>query len=162
VTPVLFLLTVTAITVAFIERARRKGISMSLAASGAASLVSGLVTSGLMTAHLVSVLLPALAQREPFIDRFEVVPLAILGLAIQIPGMLCVSLAGGLIRGELHAQKRTLAAAVVVLGLTAPLAPFQPLALIMAVLALVNIGALLSSRTEVEFPISEPAGSLRY
>jgi hypothetical protein len=60
-----------------------------------------------------------------------------------------------LARGELHAQKRTLAAAVIILGLTLPLAAFQILAAIIAFLAMSNIGVLLASRTNRE--LTEPA-----
>ena len=117
--------------------------------SGAVSAVLGVVTTLLIAAHLGSVWLQIAAGHTAQVE-FEQIASLVLGFAILIPGLLCVSLAGQLAGGELHAQKRTLAAAIVVLGLTLPLAPFQILAAVMALLAMSNIAILLASRTNLE------------
>jgi hypothetical protein len=156
VTPVLMLLTVAGITIAFMRRAHRNGNSGTFVISGAVSLTSGLVTTFLLAAHLASVWLRVAAGYASLAD-FEQFALLALGVAIFIPGLLCVSLAGALTRGELHAQKRTLAASVVVLGLTLPLSAVQPLPAMIAALAAANLGVLLMSRTNLE--LSEPAAS---
>jgi hypothetical protein len=107
-----------------------------------------------MAAHLASVWIRIVAGHAAQ-SEFEHFASLALGFAILAPGLLCVTLAGQLARGELHAQKRTLAAAIIVLGLTLPLAPFQILAAVISFLALSNIGLLLASRTNLE--LSEPA-----
>ena len=78
----------------------------------------------LIAAHLGSVWLQIAADHTAQLE-FEQIASLVLGFAILVPGLLCVSLAGQLARGELHAQKRTLAAAIVVLGLTLPQLPFR-------------------------------------
>jgi hypothetical protein len=119
---------------------------------GAVSAVSGVVTTLLMAAILGSVWLQIAAGHTAQVE-FEQIALLALWFVILIPGLLCVSLAGLLARGELHAQKRTLAAAIVILGLTVPLAPYQ--ATVMALIAMSNIAILLASRTNLN--LSEPA-----
>lgn len=156
-TPVLFLLSVAGITSGFVARARRGGSSGLWTTAGAVPRVSGLVTAVLLVAHIASVSLRILTQSEPAGRDLEQFLLLTLGVAIFIPGLICVSQAGALTRGELYAQKRSLAAAIVVLGFTLPLALFQPLAALMSLLALLNVAILLSSRTNLE--ISEPLAS---
>jgi len=112
------------------------------------------VTAFLLAVHIASVWLRVAAGYASLAEFEQFASLA-LGAAILIPGLLCVSLARALTRGELHAQKRTLAAAVVILGLTLPLSVFQPLAAVIATLAASNIGVLLTSRTNLG--LSEPA-----
>jgi hypothetical protein len=98
-------------------------------------LVSGLVTAALLVAHTASVSLRILTQMEPAGRDLEQFLLLTLGVAILVPGLICVSQAGALTRGELLAQKRTLAAAIVVLGSTLPLSLFQPLAALISLLS---------------------------
>ena len=105
-------------------------------------------------AHLGIVWLQIAAGQAAHFE-FEQIASLVLGFAVLIPGLLCVSLAGLLARGELHAQKRTLAAAIVIVGLTLPLAPFQILAAVMALLGMLNVAILLASRTNLD--LSEPA-----
>jgi hypothetical protein len=105
-----------------------------------------------MAAILGSVWLQIAAGHTAQVE-FEQIALLALWFVILIPGLLCVSLAGLLARGELHAQKRTLAAAIVILGLTVPLAPYQ--ATVMALIAMSNIAILLASCTNLN--LSEPA-----
>ena len=148
-TPVVMLSTVAAITIFLALRMCRRSIAAGSAMAGTVSTLSGAVTTLLMTAHLGSTWLQIVAA-QPAPAEFEQFALLALGVAIFIPGLLCVSLAGAVTRGELHAQKRTLAAAVIILGLTLPLSLLQPLATVMAVLALANLATLLSSRTNLK------------
>ena len=153
-TPVLMLLTVAGITIAFMRRAHRNGNSGTFVISGAVSLTSGLVTTFLLAAHLASVWLRVAAGYASLAD-FEQFALLALGVAIFVPGLLCVSLAGALTRGELHAQKRTLAAAIVVSGITAPLSVSEPLAGLTCAFAVLNIAMLLGSRTNLAVSAQE-------
>jgi hypothetical protein len=159
-TLILILTSVAGITIAFMAYARREGIVGVSAASGAISLVSGLATSLALTAHVLSVVISGLAAHEPVVFDTEQFGLLALGIAILIPGLLCVTQSGAVMRSELHAQKRTLAASIVTAGFTLPLASLDPLAALVAVLAMVNIGILLASPTNSE--LSAPATWLRY
>jgi hypothetical protein len=153
------------ITVAFALRLQRHGVSGVHVVSGTASFLSGLVTSVLMLVHIGSVLLPADAGNHPVLYDFGVIAPFLFGIAILMPGILSVLLAGALARGELDAQKRTLAASSVVLGLTLPLASFQLPALTIAFLTLFNIATLLCSRTSAsgeKLMLSGPAASRAY
>ena len=109
-TLVLMLSTVAGITIGFVRRAYRNGNSGTFVVSGAVALTSGLVTAFLLAAHLASVWL-RVAAGHTSLAEFEQFALLALGVSILIPGLLCVSMARALTRGELHAQKRTLAAA---------------------------------------------------
>ena len=115
--------------------------------SSLAALACGLATSLLMGLHAVSLLLPALAQSS----EFDVLSLT-LGLALLVPGILCVRLTPSLSRGELDAQKRVLGCAVVILGLALPICAVEPLAIGMALPAAVCIAVLLGSRSEITAP----------
>jgi hypothetical protein len=121
--------------------------------SSLAALACGLATSLLMGLHAVSLLLPALTQS----GEFDALSLA-LGIALLIPGILCVRLAPALARGDIDAQKRVLGCAVVILGLALPICAIQPLALAMALPAAACIAVLLSSRSD----LSEPAAWSHY
>jgi hypothetical protein len=141
--PVLMLGTVAGITSVLVIRRRQGRIMEMRMASGAISLAFGLATSVALTAHLLTVLLRVLVEREQ--------PTLLLpGVAVLIPGLFCIAQAGALTRGELHAQQRTLAAAVVVLGFTLPTSVLDPLAGLLSGLALANIIAVLYSRTDLE------------
>jgi hypothetical protein len=129
-------------------------------ASGVASLASGLITTFSMSAHIATVLLGVLARSEPLVYGAEQWSPLALGVAVLIPGLLCVSMAGAVARGELHAQKRTLAAAIVVSGITAPLSVSEPLAGLTCAFAVLNIAMLLGSRTNLA--VSGPEVSLYY
>ena len=119
--------TVTGITIASVSEMRRFRAFDASAASGAVSLASGLATSLALAAHIVSVVLDGVAAHEPVVYDTEQIALLVLGIAILTPGLLCLSWARAITRGELHAQKRTLAASIVIAGLTLPLASAQPL-----------------------------------
>jgi hypothetical protein len=157
---ILVLLTVAGLTIAFVAHECRYRIAGISAASGAVSLASGLATSLALTAHLVTVMLRGMAGPTPIADNAQHFGSLALGIAILIPGLLCLTQAGALVRGELHAQKRTLAASVVIAGFTFPTSGVQPLAAVIAALAIVNICVLLASRTNQE--LSAPAASLHY
>ena len=149
--------TVTGITIAFVARARRLRFPDVSAASGAASLASGLATSLVLIVHIISVALEGLAAHEPVVFDTEQIQFLALGIAILIPALVCLSQAKALKRGELHAQKRTLAASIVIAGLNLPAASVEPLSAWIAALAIANIGILLVSRTNLQ--LNEPVAS---
>ena len=156
-----FVPNVTGITTAFVTHVlRRERISSISVASGAISLGSGLATSLAFAAHVVGVVLSGLAAHEPVVYETEQLGSLALGIATLIPGLLCLTDSGAVMRGELHAQKRTLAASVVVTGFTFPIATMNPLAALVTTLAVANIGVLLASPTNRK--LSAPVASLRY
>jgi hypothetical protein len=123
---------------------RRVAHSGATVASAVASLATGLVIVFSIGAHIVTVLLRLLTHN----DFDQILPLT-LGIAVVIPGLQCVWMAAALTRGELHAQKRTLAAAVVILGMMAPLSAVEPLAATASALASFSIATLLASPTRL-------------
>jgi hypothetical protein len=151
---------VAGITIAFVAHMRRERIAGISVASGAMSLASGLATSLALAAHIVSILINGLAAQEGVVYDTEQLGLLVLGMAILLPGLLCLIHSGAVMRGELHAQKRTLAASIIVAGFTLPLAPVDSLATLVAALALANIAILLASPTNRE--LNAPAASLHY
>jgi hypothetical protein len=122
--------------------------------SSLAALACGVATSLLMALHAVSLLLPAMAQTTD-LDALALT----LGVALLVPGMLCVRLSPALSRGQLDAQKRVLGCVVVILGLALPMCAVEPLAIAMALPAAVCIALLLGSRSETSAP---PAAWSRY
>ena len=159
-TLVLVIAVITGIASAFVAHMRQGRLGGISAASGAISLASGLATSLALTAHVVSVVISSLAAHEPVVYDTEQAGLLALGIAVLIPGLICLVQAGAVIRGELHAQKRTLAASIVIMGFTLPIASEDPLAALVAVLAVANIAVLLASPTNGV--VSAPAASLHY
>lgn len=146
--------TVIGITSFFVMRVRIRN-SGATAASGVASLASGLVTTFAMCAHVATVLLGLLERSEPLAYHTDQWSLLALGVVVLVPGLQCVSMAGAVARGELHAQKRTLAAAIVVSGITAPLSVSEPLAGLTCAFAVLNIAMLLGSRTNLAVSAQE-------
>ncbi len=159
-TLVLVLAVIAGIASAFLAHMRRGRLGGISAASGAISLASGLATSLVLTAHVVSVVVSNLAAHEPVVYDTEQAGLLALGIAVLVPGLICLVQAGAVIRGELHAQKRTLAASIIITGFTLPTAPNDPLAALVALLALANIAVLLASPTNGD--LSAPEESLHY
>ncbi|HYI96462.1 MAG TPA: hypothetical protein VEX68_23165 [Bryobacteraceae bacterium] len=157
---VLVLAVITGIGSAFLAHMRRGRLGGISAVAGAISLASGLATTLALTAHVISVTVSNMAAHEPVVYDTEQAGLLALGIAILIPGLICLTQAGAVLRGELHAQKRALAASIVIAGFLSPIASNDPLAALVALLALANIAALLASPTNGE--LSAPQASLHY
>lgn len=157
-TSVLTIAIVLVATYAFAIRARRSGVYGSRIIAGATALALGLGTSIPVTAQMLGAVPARFAGGQPL--SLEESCLLVLALAIWLSGLFCVLQLHGLQRGDLEAQKRNLAAASILLGLTLPLILTEPLAALMSALALLNIVVLLFNRTNLE--LNEPPESLHY
>ena len=97
-------------------------------------------------AHLTAVIGRALAGKgsgsAPFAYNFRFYSLVLTGLAIVVPGLLCVLSVKGLLRGEKAAWRRALWSSVVLLAVNIPLLPIQGFAYALAAVALFNLTAL--------------------
>lgn len=150
---VVFLAGLLAAVAAFVI-ARRRGAVPSLAVAAALDVLCGLENVLLAGAHLAAVIGRALAGKgtrgSPTFDYdFFFYSLVLLGALLAAAGILCLTAAKGLVRGDLPAWRKAFWASVFLLAVNAPLAPIQDFAYLLGGLALANLAGLAASRRSV-------------
>jgi hypothetical protein len=149
---VLLVIVVAALVWAYrhvISYGRRRQTPTSLLTVASLNALCGLANGLLLSAHLAAVLGRALQGRgffgaPTFSYDFTFKALVLVGLAIALPGFLCLAQARGLARGEDSAWSNAFWWSLWLLGLNAFFwTAFGPL---LALIALVNVVALLTTR----------------
>ena len=120
---------------------------------GAIDLFCGLVTLGLMSLHLASVVGRAISGRgfggeARFAYDFRFYSLLLMAVVIVIPGLVFVTHARRLTDGHATAWKRALWASGALLLINVPLVPIQAFALNPALLATINLVSLWAARKQ--------------
>jgi hypothetical protein len=122
---------------------------------GAVDALCGLSNFLLGSAHFFAVLGRGLrgtglhAAAQAFIYDFRFYSLAMLGLLLIVPGVLCLRSARGLTRGEAIAWKNAFWASVVLVVVNGPLIPIQRFAILLGGFAVLNLVVLATSRQRV-------------
>ena len=132
-----------------ISYGRRRQTPTSLLTVASLNALCGLANGLLLSAHLAAVLGRALQGRgfsgaSTFSYDFTFKALVLVGLAIALPGFLCLAQARGLARGAESAWSNALWWSLWLLGLNAFF--WRAFAPLLALLAVVNVVALLATR----------------
>ena len=139
----LVLLGVVGAIIWFAVAARRRGCVAALTAVGTLGFFGGATIAALGALHLISVLPWGGTSGYDFRSY----ALVYLGVVLIAGGMACVVPARRLMRGEPRAWKTTLWATVALLAINVPLIPIQGFAYPFSAFALVNLVALVATRT---------------
>jgi hypothetical protein len=131
-----------------VAKARHHGIAIGIAS--ATTTLVGLLIMGMAVAHLVGVLWTA-AGRGYFYYDFRFAALLLVGVLIVVAGALCVAGVRGLVRGQGISTDRAVSGTLLLLLVSAPLAPVQPdLAGGLTVFAIVNLVILIVVRLRTQ------------
>ena len=132
-----------------ISYGRSRQAPAALLAVGSLAALCGLANGLLGGAHLMAVFGRALQGKgalgaPAFRYDFAFRSLVLVGMAVSIPGFLCLSQARGLVRGEASAAKIAFGLSLWLLAVNALL--WRAFAPLLALLALVNLIGLLATR----------------
>ena len=139
------LLAVTAATVTFFVRAKRRRGPVALVAAGTLGFFSGLITVGLAVGHLFGVAVVELG-RSPLRYDFRVYALLLLGATLIVLGMRLVVASAGVVRGERTSWGRAVGTGVALLAVNGALAPIQGFAVALCIFVAIGLVALLAVR----------------
>jgi hypothetical protein len=114
-------------------------------ASAGMNLLVGLLLTVMGLGHLYGVIVTA--QMRNYAYDFRLAALLLVGIALVLGGVLCLSAVRGLARGQRSAWGRALIGTLVLLIVLVPLSPVQPdMAPGLSILVAVNLIALLLAK----------------
>ena len=142
------LLAVTAATVTFFVRAKRRRGPVALAAAGTLGFFGGLITVSLAVGHLVGVAVVELG-RSPVRYDFRAFALLLLGATLAVLGTRLVVASAGVVRGDRTSWTRAVGAGVRLLAINGALAPIQGFAVALCVFVGIALVALLAVRARI-------------
>jgi len=142
----LVLMIAVTLTIRFVLAARRRRVPVALALAGTVDIVCGLLALGLATAHLIGILAVAIiralgtAPVPAYTLRFYW--LLLLGMAVTVPGFLCVASARQLTEGQASAWRQACWATLWLLAVNVPLIPLNGFGTFLTAFALANLVSL--------------------
>jgi hypothetical protein len=142
----LVLLIAATLSIGFVLAAQRRRVPAPLALAGTVDVACGLVALDLALAHLVGILAVAIiralgtAPVPAYSLRFYW--LLLLGMAVAVPGFLCVASARKLTDGQASAWRQALWATLWLLAVNVPLIPLNGFGTFLSVFALANLVSL--------------------
>lgn len=122
----------------FLTKGRGRAASSGALARAWGTMFLGLLSALLMSVHLVIVIWTAFRRAETFTYDFRFYSLCLLGVAVLLPAIVCLSSVRGLLDADPDARRRALQATLVILALSVPLLPIQDFAVAFAGGALGN------------------------
>ena len=143
---ILVLVIAATLTIRFVLAGRRRRVPAALALAGTVDVVCGLLASGLATAHLIGILgaavMRALGATTGSAYTLRFYWLLLLGLAVIVPGFLCVTSARHLTEGQASAWRCACWATLWLLAVTVPLIPLNGFGTFLSAFALANLVSL--------------------
>jgi len=142
----LVLLITAIVTIRFVFATRRRRVPAALALAGAVDIVCGLIALGLATAHLIAIVglavIRALATPPVPAYTLRFYSLLLLGMAVVVPGFLCVASAKQLTEGQARGWRRASWATLWLLAVTVPLIPLNGFGTFLTAFAFANLLSL--------------------
>lgn len=140
------LLIAAIVTIRFVFAARRRRAPLALVLAGTVDIVCGSLALGLATAHLFAVVGTAVMRAHGAIPgpayTLRFYSLLLLGMAVSVPGFLCMASARQLTEGQTSAWRRACWATLWLLAVNLPLIPLNGFGTALSTFALVNLVSL--------------------
>jgi len=133
-------------TIRFVLAARRRRVPATLALAGTVDIVCGVLALGLASAHLIGIVAVAIVRAlgtapvPAYSLRFYW--LLLLGMAVAVPGFLCIASARQLTQGQASAWWQACWATLWLLAVNVPLIPLNGFGTFLTAFALANLLSL--------------------
>lgn len=142
----LVLMIAVTLTLRFALAARRRRVRVGLALAATVDVVCGLIALGLASAHLIGILGVAVlrALGTPPVPAYTLrfYSLLLLGMAVAVPGFLCVTSAKQLTEGQASAWRQACWATLWLLAVNVPLIPLNGFGTLLTMFAFANLLSL--------------------
>lgn len=142
----LVLLIAAILTIRFIFATRRRRVPAALALAGVVDIVCGLLALGLATGHLIAIVGLAVIRALGTIPvpayTLRFYSLLLFGMAVAVPGYVCVVSARPLTEGQARAWRQACWATLWLLAVNVPLIPLNGFGTFLSVFALANLVSL--------------------
>jgi hypothetical protein len=168
----LLVLAVLFATLAFAWTIRRRRASARLLLAGSAALFCGILSTALVSTHVVIFMVTRAVQSTDAANRIawskkliiagvpydmRLYTVLLLAVVILVPAVRCVRAASSVAIGAAEGWRPAVQASLLLIGLSVPLIPLQPFALPMAIAAFVSLNTAFMARRDLKTAARRPA-----